>query len=46
MIVYGTSYHALKDRAQIKEGETLTILGTSGGVGIAAVRVKQVEGRS
>jgi len=37
MMVYGTSYHALKDRAQIKEGESLVILGASGSVRLAAV---------
>ena len=39
MMAYGTSYHALKDRAQLKEGETLVVLGASGGVGLAAVEL-------
>lgn len=41
---YGTSYHALKDRAQLKEGETLLVLGASGGVGLAAVQLGKVMG--
>ncbi|MEW6453408.1 MAG: NADPH:quinone oxidoreductase family protein [Pseudomonadota bacterium] len=45
-VTYGTSYYALKDRAQIKPGETLAVLGASGGVGIAAVELgKQMGAR-
>ncbi len=44
MMAYGTSYHALKDRARIKEGETLVVLGASGGVGIAAVELGKIMG--
>ncbi len=43
-LVYGTSHHALKDRAQIQPGETLLILGASGGVGLAAVELGKVMG--
>ena len=32
-VTYGTSYHALKDRAHIKPGESLVVLGAAGGVG-------------
>lgn len=39
MMAYGTSYHALKDRANLQEGETLLVLGASGGVGLAAVEL-------
>jgi NADPH2:quinone reductase len=39
MFTYGTSYHALKDRAQLGRGETLLVLGAAGGVGIAAVEL-------
>lgn len=39
LITYGTSYHALKDRAQLKAGETLLVLGAAGGVGLAAVEL-------
>lgn len=42
--VFGTSYYALKDRAQLKEGETVLILGASGGVGLAAVQLAKVMG--
>ena len=38
-ITYGTSYHALKDRAQLKPGETLLVLGAGGGVGLTAVEL-------
>lgn len=34
---YGTSYHALKERAMLAAGETVLILGASGGVGVAAL---------
>jgi len=44
MIAYGTSYHALKDRARLKEGETLLVLGASGGVGLAAVELGKLMG--
>ena len=46
LMAYGTSYHALKDRAKLKEGETLVVLGASGGVGLAAVELgKQMRAR-
>lgn len=38
-ITYGTSYHALKDRACLKPGETLLVLGAGGGVGLTAVEL-------
>ena len=45
-VTYGTSYYALKDRAQLKPGETLVVLGASGGVGLAAVELgKQMGAR-
>ena len=37
LYAYATSLHALKDRAQIKAGDTIAILGAAGGVGLAAV---------
>ena len=43
-LVYGTSYHALKDRAQLKPGETLLVLGAAGGVGLAAVELGKAMG--
>ncbi|MCO5726015.1 NADPH:quinone oxidoreductase family protein [Robiginitalea marina] len=39
MMAYGTAYHALKDRGHLKPGETLLVLGASGGVGLAAVEL-------
>ncbi len=38
-LVYGTAYHALKDRARLQPGETLLVLGAAGGVGLAAVEL-------
>ncbi|HNP35474.1 MAG TPA: NADPH:quinone oxidoreductase family protein [Woeseiaceae bacterium] len=43
-VVYGTSYHALKQRAQLESAETLLVLGAAGGVGIAAVELGKVLG--
>lgn len=46
LITYGTSYHALKDRAALQAGETLLVLGAGGGVGITAVELgKQMGAR-
>ena len=39
LLTYGTSYHALKDRAHAQPGETLLVLGAGGGVGLAAVEL-------
>lgn len=44
VLTYGTSHHALKDRAEIKEGETLLILGAAGGVGAAAIELGKAAG--
>lgn len=44
MVTYGTSYHALKDRGELKAGETLAVLGASGGVGQAAVELGRIMG--
>ena len=38
-MAYGTSMHALKQRANLKRGETLLVLGAGGGVGLAAVEI-------
>ena len=43
-ITYGTTLHALKQRAEMKPGETLVVLGASGGVGVAAVEIGRVMG--
>ena len=41
---YGTSYYALKQRANLRPGENLLVLGAAGGVGIAAVQVGKAMG--
>ena len=38
-MTYGTSMHALKQRAQLQAGETLLVLGAGGGVGLAAIEI-------
>jgi NADPH2:quinone reductase len=38
-LTYGTTYHALVDRGQLRPGETLLVTGAGGGVGIAAVQL-------
>ncbi|HET7848691.1 MAG TPA: NADPH:quinone oxidoreductase family protein [Pseudolabrys sp.] len=43
-VTYGTTLHALKDRAALKRGETLAVLGASGGVGLAAVELGKLMG--
>ncbi len=44
VMTYGTSYHALKDRARLQAGETLLVLGAAGGVGLAAIEIAKVMG--
>jgi NADPH:quinone reductase-like Zn-dependent oxidoreductase len=43
-MVYGTSYYALKQRANIQRGETLLVLGASGGVGLATIELGKAMG--
>jgi NADPH2:quinone reductase len=43
-ITYGTTLHALKQRADLKAGETMAVLGASGGVGLAAVEIGALMG--
>jgi NADPH:quinone reductase len=43
-VTYGTTLHALKDRARLARGETLAVLGASGGVGLAAVELGKLMG--
>lgn len=43
-ITYFTTYHALRQRAQLRPGETLLVLGAGGGVGSAAVELGKVLG--
>ncbi len=44
IMIYGTSHHALLDRAQLKAGETVLILGAAGGVGTSAIQIAKVVG--
>ena len=44
VLTYGTSHHALKDRARLQPGETLLVLGAAGGVGLAAVELGKLMG--
>ncbi len=44
LVTYGTSQHALKDRANLRAGETLLVLGAAGGVGLAAVELGKALG--
>ncbi len=44
VMTYATSYHALKDRGALKAGESLLVLGASGGVGLAAIEIAKVLG--
>ncbi len=41
---YGTSHHALKQRAQLKPGETLAVLGAAGTTGLAAIQLGKIMG--
>ena len=43
-ITYGTAIHGLKDRGRLKPGETLAVLGASGGAGLAAVEIGKALG--
>jgi NADPH2:quinone reductase len=44
VMTYATTHHALIDRAQLKAGETLLVLGAAGGVGTAAIQIGKVLG--
>ncbi len=43
-ITYGTAIHGLKDRAKVQPGETVAVLGASGGAGLAAVEIAKLIG--
>ncbi len=43
-VTYGTSYHALKQSANLQPGETILVLGAAGGVGITAVEIAKTMG--
>lgn len=44
LTTYGTSWHALVDRAQIRAGEWLLVLGAAGGVGVSAIQIGKLLG--
>lgn len=44
VLTYGTTDHALRDRGQLKPGETLLVLGAAGGVGVAALEIGKAMG--
>lgn len=44
LMTYGTCWHALKDRAQLRAGETLLVLGAAGGIGLAAIELGKALG--
>ncbi|MGH9057741.1 MAG: NADPH:quinone oxidoreductase family protein, partial [Acidimicrobiales bacterium] len=44
LYAYGTSHHALRDRAALQPGETLLVLGAAGGVGLSAVELGRLMG--
>ncbi len=44
LLAFGTSWHALRDRAELRASETLLVLGASGGVGLAAVEIGHAMG--
>lgn len=44
IMIYATSYHALVDRAELKAGETVLVLGAAGGVGSAAIQIAKAMG--
>ena len=43
-VIYGTTLHALQDRARLKSGETVAVLGASGGTGLAAIEIGKLMG--
>jgi NADPH:quinone reductase len=44
LMTYGTSYHALVDRASLRAGETVLVLGAAGGIGMAAIEIAKALG--
>ena len=44
IVTYGTAIHALRERAKLKPGETLAVLGAAGGTGLAAVEIGKILG--
>ena len=44
LMTYGTCYHALQDRARLRPGETVLVLGAAGGIGIASIEIAKALG--
>ena len=44
LCAYGTSHYALKQRAKLKKGDTLVVLGASGSTGVAAIQIGKIMG--
>lgn len=44
LVAFGTSHHALKQRADLKKGETLVVLGAAGATGVAAIQIGKIMG--
>jgi NADPH2:quinone reductase len=44
LMVYGTCYHALHDRAALVRGEIVLVLGAAGGIGLAAIEIAKAQG--
>ena len=44
IMIYATSHHALIDRAQLRAGETVLVLGAAGGVGTSAIQIARIAG--
>jgi NADPH:quinone reductase len=44
LMTYGTSLHALRDRAQLRAGETVLVLGAAGGIGTASIEIAKAMG--
>lgn len=44
LVTYGTAYHALKDRGQVKPGELVVVLGAAGGLGLASIEIAKHMG--
>lgn len=44
LVAYGTSHHALKQRAQLQAGESLVVLGGAGATGVAAIQIGKIMG--
>lgn len=44
LVAFGTSHHALKQRAHLQPGETLVVLGAAGATGVAAIQIGKIMG--